>query len=1062
MKLNHPVTDREVSMKESTILVTKTDIQGKITHANDDFIEISGFTAEELIGANHNIVRHPDMPAAAFADLWSTVKRGRPWRGIVKNRTKSGDYYWVEANVTPLFKNGQIDEFLSVRYSPSREQIRSAEDLYEKLRRNQASIRPQGLLTKMDFISKLSIKGKLIFSSLFFLLPALLSTTLLVRDKNVLIDFSAQEVIGAEYHQALTGFLSHVMDYNGLSVLNANAGHAADSASLEQTGKALEADLLAVDASDNRYGETLKTSETWRSIKLNWSTLSAETPKLSAEDAYAKQSLFIESLYAFIADLNDNSNLMLDPDLDSFWLMDMTAVKLPELMERLAFLRGYIALVYTGKPIEDKQKIDLMVKYRLAQRLFDKVMESAVKTSKFNESVAAALSTERAHFESTVKQYLTDVRVNLIENNNSSLSADQYFNAGSEAIRAANGFYGVGLLNLKQLLTKRIDNFNHDKITQVTAVAVFTFIALIIGFFIIRYISLSLGKVNNIFFKLTNGEFKNHIDLDSPDEFGEMLRGLQGLQVKLFFDLSDIKNQAKKTLIIKNALDNVQSCVMVANTDRNIIYMNNTVLEMFRDAQADIRSQLPAFDADKLMGANIDQFHKQPAHQSELLAMLPSTFSSSLVIGSRHMNIVANPVRNENGEHIGTVVEWLDRTREVKIEKDIEDIVAAVKAGELSRRIEMADKHGFFEKLSVGINELSDVIESAFMDIGGAMRTMAEGDLTHRISRDYQGAYLNCKNDINATLDKLNGLFGQISEKAHFIDNSSQEISIGNNNLSQRAEKQAASLEETAASMEQLTSTVKNNAHNAQQANQVANQAGEFAENGGKVVKSAVLAMQEINESSNRISDIIGVIDEIAFQTNLLALNASVEAARAGEQGRGFSVVATEVRNLAQRSATAAKESKELIQNSVRKVRVGAEYVNETGKALSDIVAGVKKVGDIVAEIAAASVQQSAGIGQVNQAVAQMEEITQQNASLAEEVSATSIAMSDMSTDMVKLLSFFRTDNQTSNTHPGPSANRTPAAGNDKLVRQADDKPYARPGRQAEMPKRSDDEWQDF
>jgi methyl-accepting chemotaxis protein len=492
---------------------------------------------------------------------------------------------------------------------------------------------------------------------------------------------------------------------------------------------------------------------------------------------------------------------------------------------------------------------------------------------------------------------------------------------------------------------------------------------------------------------------------------------------------------------------------------------------MFRSAQADIRAQLPDFDADHLLGMNIDQFLQDATRQSALLGKLTDTLRLHLVIGERHFDLVANPVRNHDGERVGVVVEWQDRTHEVKIEQEIEAIVAAVQAGELSSRISLDDKQNFFRKLSEGINQLSNVIESVFKDIGDTMQSMAQGDLTNRIERDYQGVYLNCKNDINATIDRMSEIFGQVSESAHFINNSSQEIASGNTNLSQRAEQQAASLEETASSMEELTGTVRQNADNALQANQLADNARELAEKGGDVVQVAVAAMREINESSSKISEIINVIDEIAFQTNLLALNASVEAARAGEQGRGFSVVATEVRNLAQRSATAAKESKELIQSSVQKVRVGAEYVNQTGKALSEIVAGVKKVGDIVAEIAAASVEQSTGIGQVNQAISQMDEMTQQNAALAEQASAASVAMSDLSISMVNLLSFFKTSRQqTSARSRSPAVN----TGIDNIARiQTSKKAHSKPVNvvktaavsnkhsRVETPD-SEDEWHDF
>ncbi|MFU8787585.1 MAG: methyl-accepting chemotaxis protein [Methylobacter sp.] len=777
MKINMPVTNNELVLKKGQILVSRTDLMGRITYVNDAFVETSGFTRDELIGAEHNIVRHPDMPSVAYEDLWKTLKQLRPWQGLVKNRCKNGDYYWVEANAMPLFKDGKVYEYLSVRHPPKRDRIPATDLLYKKISAGEVKLNPTGLASMAKSISEIAIKKKNAF------------------------------VVGA--------FLTPII--------------------------------------------------------------------------YLMYRLFMEQNYILLVG---------------------------------------VALLAT---------------------------------------VASALS-----------------------------------------------------INMTKVITDTLE-------TAIT-----------------------------ICYRLSSGGFGNKVDLKRNDQLGDFLRGLYCMEVKLGVDLADFKQGLAESKRITQALDNVQNGVMVANKNLEIIYMNDSVKKIFKAAESDIRKQLPNFSADNLLGSNIDIYHKDPSLQRGLLDKLQGAYRSELVIAGRYMNVIASPVNNE-GERIGYVAEWQDRTHEVLVEQEIDHLVQGVKSGDLSTRIKLTDKEGFTKALSSGINELTDIIESVFSDVNRVMESMAEGDLTTSITNEYQGVYAECKNNINDTLAKLSEFIIQIRDAADFIDSSSQEMASGNNNLSHRAEQQAASLEETAASMEELASTVKNNAQNTVQATEVVNSASQLAQKGGGVVKSAIVAMQEINESSNKIAEIIGVIDEIAFQTNLLALNASVEAARAGEQGRGFSVVATEVRNLAQRSATAAQQSNELIQNSVQKVRAGTAFVNETGAALNEIVESVAKVGDIVAHIASASSEQSAGIEQVNQAVSQMDDITQQNAALAEQAAAGSIAMSEQSTNMTQLLSFFRVNSKNGSAAARPVArSRAPAAPARPPVKKAATLPVSKPKVE------SSDEWEEF
>ncbi|QZA78095.1 Tar ligand binding domain-containing protein [Deefgea tanakiae] len=468
------------------------------------------------------------------------------------------------------------------------------------------------------------------------------------------------------------------------------------------------------------------------------------------------------------------------------------------------------------------------------------------------------------------------------------------------------------------------------------------------------------------------------------------------------------KQLADENARILGALESTSTNVMLADENRVIVYMNKAVTSMLSGVQNDLRKVLPHFDVSKLIGTNIDGFHKNPSHQSSLLANLTSAYRSQITVAGKTFLLIASPVFSKEGKRLGSVVEWVDRTQEVAVEGEVGSLVDAAVNGDFTKRVDPTGKEGFMLKLAEGMNQLVASNEAGLNDVARVLGALAQGDLTQQITADYRGLLGQLKDDCNTTTARLAEIVTNIKEAASTINVASQEIAAGNSNLSSRTEQQAASLEETASSMEELTSTVKQNAENARQANQLAIGASDIAVKGGDVVGQVVSTMADINDSAKKIVDIISVIDGIAFQTNILALNAAVEAARAGEQGRGFAVVASEVRNLAQRSAGAAKEIKTLIGDSVLKVEAGSKLVDQAGNTMQDVVGAVRRVTDIMSEISAASSEQSAGIEQVNQAITTMDENTQQNAALVEEAAAAAESLEDQANNLTQTVGIFK------------------------------------------------------
>jgi len=642
------------------------------------------------------------------------------------------------------------------------------------------------------------------------------------------------------------------------------------------------------------------------------------------------------------------------------------------------------------------------------------------------------------------------------------------------------------------------------------AIAVGVALALLIGILLIRNIGRSLGQAMGVAAKIAEGDLTSRIDIQQHDETGKLLESLQTMQEALKRIVADVQRivEAANKGDFSVKLETASHKGFAKDIATGLNQLSDTIDGAFSDtirvaqalATGDLSQKVTtdytgAFNqvkvavnttADSLTkivaeiqnivdaAANRGDFSikmdlKDKAGYTQTLSELLNRLSDVTEGGLQDITRVANALASGDlSQKIDKDYPGLfDQTKQgvngtvdalTRIVAEIQQIVeAAAVRGDFSIKMTMEGKAGYTKTLSELLNQLSDVTDVALNDVMRVAQALANGDLTQTVTRDYPGVFGQTKDGVNATVNNLKQLVIQIKESVDAINTASKEIASGNQDLSQRTEEQASSLEETASSMEELTSTVKQNAENAKQANQLAAGSSDIAAKGGNVVRASVQTMADISDSSKKIADIIGVIDGIAFQTNILALNAAVEAARAGEQGRGFAVVAAEVRNLAQRSANAAKEIKTLITDSVSKVDSGTQQVNEAGQTMEEIVTSIKRVTDIMAEISAASVEQSSGIEQVNQAITQMDEVTQQNAALVEEAAAAAESLQEQAEGLARAVSVFKLDTMVAVARPKLEA-RKPEA-----------KPHAHAKVEHAAPKRAlppkvgeEEDWQEF
>ena len=814
----------------------------------------------------------------------------------------------------------------------------------------------------MKFLGRLLLWQKLTLLVAALLIPSALLAAFYLKSINSEVTEARLELDGARYTRAIDRLMIEVIRHRAVANMFLNGEKSRQEAVLDAQLTAQKA-AATLDEVDAELGKTLEAHADWQAIKSDWNTLRSRVLSLAPDDSTAMHDQLVDRLLDFSSAVALRSGMSRDPDAVVSALVELSANRMPAAVDQAGIVRDRAtAGVLRGYIGEGDRTMIALSRTDVVSTLdqIDRQLRwAATSVPEVNAKVVPAFDKARDAFTG----YSTFVEQMLLKADTVTVTGANVYDAAGPTFEAFIALSGSAYdVMLKEIQGRVYRQENGRDITTAIVISV-VLMGLALGWLITRAVTRPMQKVISVFDSIAGGNYENEIRARGNDEAATVLRALGEMQDKLRQQIATERAQAAENARVRVALDNVSSNVMVANQNSEIIYTNPAFDHLLREAESEIRKDLPAFNAATLHGASIDVLSKNAAQDRRLIANLHGTHTTQVSLGKRTFRMVANPVMTATGERAGTVFEWTDRTPEVAVESEMQAMLSSVIAGDLERRLALEDKTGFFEAMSRGVNQLAD---------------------------------------------NLSEIVRRVKQASAEVHRGAEEISAGNANLSQRTEEQSSSLEETASSMEQMTSTVKQNADNAGQANQLAIAARDQAEKGGAVTTKAVRAMADINEASRRIADIIGVIDEIAFQTNLLALNAAVEAARAGEQGRGFAVVASEVRSLAGRSATAAKEIKDLIQDSVRKVQDGSLLVTQSGQTLEQIVSSVKKVADIVSEISSASREQSAGIEQVNRAIMQMDELTQQNAALVEQATAASQGMADQARELNEMMSRYR------------------------------------------------------
>jgi len=931
MRNNSPVTQKEYDIPSNYILVSETDLQGNIIYANQEFIEVSGFSWKELEGQPHNLIRHPDVPEKVFEDLWRTLKKGEPWHQLVKNRCKNGDHYWVEANIAPVFQNGEIVGYKSIRNPISQKEVALAESAYALIQKGERLIQGGVLVTPLSQkvarfspLPQKSILGKTIIP--LIAMAIIWSAVLQVYLQNV-ADNLYSGAVQDRQELLLKNLDSEVSGQSQIALTNA-VGIAGNSAVI--------------------YGlYDHQDTVLWQIVKVNY------------EQYVKRANMSGIGIAIFDANLKKVANSGVNIDIDSL-------PKEPQTKIHFQKEGGYIQ-AQVPVPYGDKTIGLVVISLPLKQIV-------ALETESQHGYAALAFEKGKFHLangfqESPIKQLLKDTDISHLNSQGFAVVDNHLLVLGS--IKQGDQVIGAHLVSEPMVILDKLlsDTYFMIYVSQIAMSAGFILLLIQVYWRMRSFVLKPLKSLTQKLLKASEeGSLSVRAETVNQDEIGRMATSFN-LYVtsvqQLMVGVSDMVSALSKGNLNHRFKADAKGDLNILKEDVN----------MSADKIKDVISELER------------AIHciKEATYDFESQTNFEGDFSVMVSDLQNAMKVTHEAVTGIN--------------------KTMKDIAA----GEFSSRLN-ANLMGELEVLKTNINHSLDQLEDGITEAVDVIVAQSKGDLTQRIEGDYQGKLNVMKEALNASLDNVSGAVSGLMLSSQTVNDASSQIASGSQDLSDRIQQQASTLQETVNSMESITLTVRKNAESAKEASDLASSAKKQADSGAAVMSQTMNSMQELSESSQKISDIIGLIDSIAFQTNLLALNAAVEAARAGEQGRGFAVVAGEVRTLAGKSAEAAKEIRSLIETSVSQVAHSEGLVEKSEQEFSSILNMILQMDRFISDIAQANNEQTKSIEEINEAVEDMDGVTQQNAALVEETAHAADMLRGEAEEMRSQVTYFRVD----------------------------------------------------